>query len=69
MNNYIQYKDTAYIILSDGSVARKLKPTQIHNQKYYNFIINKKQERINAENVMEIYNTAKGIPNTNAQKA
>jgi hypothetical protein len=68
MTKYIQYKDTSYIILSDGTVARKLKPTKIHNQKYYNFIIGKKQERVNSDDVLEIYNIANGIHKQDEQK-
>ena len=58
MNNYIQYKETSYIILPDGTVARKLKPTKIHNQFYYNFIIGGKQERMNASDVKELYDVS-----------
>ena len=62
--NAIQYKDTQYVILADGRVARLLKPTKIHRQQYYNFIINGKQERVNANAVKEMYDaqsTEKGV--------
>jgi hypothetical protein len=52
--NAKQYKDTNYIILADGRAARLLKPTKIHHQQYYNFIIEGKQERVNTRNVKEL---------------
>lgn len=57
MSNYIQYKDTNYIILSDGRAARLLKPTKAKsgNQEYVNFIIGGKQERVNANMLKELY--------------
>ena len=53
--DYIQYKNTNYVILKDGRVARLLKPTKIRNQQYINFIINGKQERINTSAVKEMF--------------
>lgn len=53
--DYIQYKDTNYIILRDGRVARLLKPTKIHNQSYVNFIIGGKQERVNVASLNELF--------------
>lgn len=57
MNQYIQYKDTNYIILSDGRVARLLKPTKAksNKQEYINFIIGGKQERVNVNSLKELY--------------
>jgi hypothetical protein len=57
MSQYIQYKDTNYIILSDGRVARLLKPTKAksNKQEYVNFIINGKQERVNTNTLKELY--------------
>jgi hypothetical protein len=57
MNKYIQYKDTNYIILSDGRVARLLKPTKAksNKQEYINFIIGGKQERVNVNSLKELY--------------
>lgn len=57
MSQYIQYKDTNYIILSDGRVARLLKPTKSksNKQEYINFIIGGKQERVNAATLRELY--------------
>ena len=50
-----QYNDTQYIILSDGRVARLLKPTKIHQQTYINFIINKKMKRVNTQDLLKIF--------------
>lgn len=44
---YKRYPESQYIILSDGSVARLIKETKIHQQTYYNLIINKKMKRVN----------------------
>jgi hypothetical protein len=57
MSQYIQYKDTNYIILSDGRVARLLKPTKSksNKQEYINFIIGGKQQRVNASSLKELY--------------
>lgn len=46
MSNYIQYKNSNYVILSDGRAARLLKPTVIHKQEYFNFVIDGKQQRV-----------------------
>ena len=53
---YINYPDSQYIILQDGSVARILKPTKIHNQTYINLIMNKKMKRVNVKDLVELYN-------------
>jgi hypothetical protein len=50
-----QYNDTQYIILSDGRVARLLKPTKIHQQTYINFIINKKMKRVNTQDLLKMF--------------
>ncbi len=54
--SYINYPDSQYIILQDGSVARILKPTKIHNQTYINLIMNKKMKRVNVKDLVELYN-------------
>ena len=53
--SYINYPDSQYIILQDGSVARILKPTKIHNQTYINLILNKKMKRVNVKDLVELY--------------
>jgi len=53
-----QYQDTHYIILSDGRVARLLKPTKIHQQTYINFIINKKMKRVNTLELVKMFEEA-----------
>jgi hypothetical protein len=50
-----QYNDTQYIILSDGRVARLLKPTKIHQQTYINFIIDKKMKRVNTQELAKMF--------------
>jgi hypothetical protein len=62
MSKYIQYKDTNYIILSDGRVARLLKPTKSKSakQEYINFIINGKQERVNVSTLKEMFEANAG---------
>jgi hypothetical protein len=62
MSQYIQYKDTNYIILSDGRVARLLKPTKSKSakQEYINFIINGKQERVNVSTLKEMFEANAG---------
>ena len=50
-----QYNDTQYIILSDGRVARLLKPTKIHQQTYINFIIDKKMKRVNTQDLLKMF--------------
>ncbi len=50
-----QYKNTNYIILSDGRVARLLKPTKIHQQTYINFIIDKKMKRVNTQELQKMF--------------
>ena len=50
-----QYQDTQYIILSDGRVARLLKPTKIHQQTYINFIIDKKMKRVNTQELTKMF--------------
>lgn len=53
-----QYNDTQYIILSDGRVARLLKPTKIHQQTYINFIIDKKMKRVNTQELAKMFEEA-----------
>ena len=50
-----QYLNTNYIILSDGRVARLLKPTKIHQQTYINFIIEKKMKRVNTQELTKMF--------------
>lgn len=53
-----QYQNTNYIILSDGRVARLLKPTKIHQQTYINFIIEKKMKRVNTQELQKMFSEA-----------
>lgn len=56
-----QYKNSQYIILSDGRVARLLKPTKIHQQTYINFIIDKKMKRVNTQELAKMFQEADGV--------
>ena len=57
----IQYPESQYIILSDGRVARLLKPTKIHNQIYINLILNKKMKRVNTADLMKMFTSKDGV--------
>jgi hypothetical protein len=56
-----QYLNTNYIILSDGRVARLLKPTKIHNQTYINLIIDKKMKRVNTSELLKMFPSKDGV--------
>jgi hypothetical protein len=47
-------KDTEYVVLSDGTVARRLKPVVINDRKYFNLIIDGKYTRIPALRLKEM---------------
>jgi hypothetical protein len=52
-NKYKYYgHGTGYVILSDGRIARLLKPTKIYNQEYYNFQVEGKYKRFNVKTLM-----------------
>jgi len=55
------YNNSQYIVLSDGRVARLLKPTKIHNQTYINLIINKKMNRVNIATLMQVLFPEDGV--------
>lgn len=57
---YIQVPNTSYILLSDGTVARLLKPTAIHKQIYFNLIIGGKMKRMNKQDVIKAFNATNG---------
>ena len=59
-DTYIKHKDTSYIFLSDGSVARLLKPCPIHRQVYFNLIINGKMKRMNKQDVLKAFSPSNG---------
>lgn len=46
MSKYIRYNNSNYVVLEDGRPARLLKPTLIHKQEYYNFVLEGKQKRV-----------------------
>lgn len=54
-NQYITVPNTSYILLSDGTVARLLKPCPIHRQVYFNLIINGKMKRMNKQDVLSAF--------------
>jgi hypothetical protein len=52
--SYTQIGSTSYILLSDGSFARKLKPVVVNGVSYYNLSKGKgKAKRITAERVAD----------------
>ena len=55
------YNNSQYIVLSDGRVARLLKPTKIHNQTYINLIIDKKMKRVNTVTLMQVLFPEDGV--------
>lgn len=55
------YNNSQYIVLSDGRVARLLKPTKIHNQTYINLIIDKKMKRVNTTTLMQVLFSEDGV--------
>jgi hypothetical protein len=44
--------NSEYLVLSDGTVARRLKPTMIGNLPYYNMSINGKMRRLSSRNLL-----------------
>ena len=56
---YKSYKDSNYIVLSDGTMARVLKPIKIHNQSYFNPIIDGKMKRVNKLDLMKFFDAPK----------
>ena len=65
MSNYIQYKSN-YVILDDGKPARLLKPTHIHKQEYFNFIIDGKQKRVSLGTLRKLVSDTIGAEKTEA---
>jgi hypothetical protein len=45
--------DTGYILLSDGSVARLLKPVVVNNKSSYNMVIDGTLRRITSRKLLE----------------
>jgi len=58
---YKYYPNSNYIVLSDGKVARLLKETKIHNQTYYNLIIDKKMKRTNTQVFVKMFDSNNGV--------
>ena len=59
--SYKTYKDTNYIVLPDGTMARVLKQVKIHNQTYFNPIIEGKLKRINKLDLIKLFED-NGLP-------
>lgn len=55
MLTYKKYSDTNYIILSDGTVARLLKPCKRGNSTYINFTINNKQKSVRKDMLIKLF--------------
>jgi hypothetical protein len=49
--------DTGYIVLSDGSVARLLKPVVVNNKSSYNMVIDGTLRRITSRKLLEAAKT------------
>jgi len=62
--NYYCYPNSQYIILSNGTVARILKPTALNNQIYYNLILDGKNKRVNKEALVKPFEqtSVDGLP-------
>jgi hypothetical protein len=45
--------DTEYVVLSDGTVARRLKPTVVNDHPYYNVNIDGKLRRLSGRRLLE----------------
>ena len=56
---YKTYRNSSYIILSDGTMARVLKPIFIHQQVYFNPIIEGKMKRVNKMDLMKVFDAPK----------
>jgi hypothetical protein len=56
---YKSYCDSNYIVMSDGTMARVLKPIKIHNQNYFNPIINGKMKRVNKLDLIKLFDAPK----------
>jgi hypothetical protein len=55
MLTYKKYADTNYIILSDGTVARLLKPCKRGNSTYINFTIENKQKSVRKDELIRLF--------------
>ena len=53
-SDYIKVAGTNYVILSDGKIARLLKPFKHNESIYYNLIINGEYKRIAADKVKDL---------------
>lgn len=60
MLTYKKYSDTNYIILSDGTVARLLKPCKRGNSMYINFTIGSKQKSVRKDELLKMFSDAQG---------
>lgn len=55
MLTYKKYADTNYIILSDGTVARLLKPCRRGSSTYINFTIENKQKSVRKDELIRLF--------------
>lgn len=60
MLTYKRYGNTNYIVLSDGTVARLLKPCKKGNIEYINFTISKKQKTVNKQALLKNFTESNG---------
>lgn len=60
MLTYKRFGATNYIVLSDGTVARLLKPSDRKGSKYINFTVRNKMLSIKLDNLVKKFNEAQG---------
>lgn len=60
MQTYKRYGATNYIVLSDGTVARLLKPCDRKGSKYINLTVRNKMLSIKVDNLIKKFDEADG---------
>ena len=60
MQTYKRYGATNYIVLSDGTVARLLKPCDRKGSKYINLTVRNKMLSIKVDNLIKKFDEAEG---------
>lgn len=65
MSTYIRYQNSNYVVLEDGRPARLLKPTHIHKQEYYNFVLDGKQKRVSLGTLRKLVGEPSAQPESN----
>lgn len=60
MLTYKRFGATNYIVLSDGTVARLLKPSDRKGNKYINFTVRNKMLSVKLDTLVKKFNDAEG---------